>query len=279
VITVTSGTPPVGGSVDIKTHSSTTNSGTLTLSGYTGTIVKWQRSTNDGVTWTDITNTNATYSYTNITTKTLFRVQLQSGTCGFAYSSNGSVSIVYTISGTVSLPPSTTLNPMVTLSLYKVVGSTETLVETDTVNTNGTYSFNVPENGVNYKIVPSLIHQGITSNDFDLAFDEAKNVNTPTNTASGLVMTGTKQWKAVDVSKNGILDLGDVFLIGAHITGLKTITEVLWFTETNYNSITKNNFGSVNPVTSFSFTSVSASVTQNIKYCILGDVDLSHSSN
>ncbi len=279
VITVTSGTPPVGGSVDIKTHSSTTNSGTLTLSGYTGTIVKWQRSTNDGVTWTDITNTNATYSYTNITTKTLFRVQLQSGTCGFAYSSNGSVSIVYTISGTVSLPPSTTLNPMVTLSLYKVVGSTETLVETDTVNTNGTYSFNVPENGVNYKIVPSLIHQGITSNDFDLAFDEVKNVNTPTNTASGLVMTGTKQWKAVDVSKNGILDLGDVFLIGAHITGLKTITEVLWFTETNYNSITKNNFGSVNPVTSFSFTSVSASVTQNIKYCILGDVDLSHSSN
>ncbi len=279
VITVTSGTPPVGGSVDIKTHSSTTNSGTLTLSGYTGTIVKWQRSTNDGVTWTDITNTNATYSYTNITTKTLFRVQLQSGTCGFAYSSNGSVSIVYTISGTVSLPPATTLNPMVTLSLYKVVGSTETLVETDTVNTNGTYSFNVPENGVNYKIVPSLIHQGITSNDFDLAFDEVKNVNTPTNTASGLVMTGTKQWKAVDVSKNGILDLGDVFLIGAHITGLKTITEVLWFTETNYNSITKNNFGSVNPVTSFSFTSVSASVTQNIKYCILGDVDLSHSSN
>jgi len=279
VITVTSGTPPVGGSVDIKTHSSTTNSGTLTLSGYTGTIVKWQRSTNDGVTWTDITNTNATYSYTNITTKTLFRVQLQSGTCGFAYSSNGSVSIVYTISGTVSLPPSTTLNPMVTLSLYKVVGSTETLVETDTVNTNGTYSFNVPENGVNYKIVPSLIHQGITSNDFDLAFDEVKNVNTPTNTASGLVMTGTKQWKAADVSKNGILDLGDVFLIGAHITGLKTITEVLWFTETNYNSITKNNFGSVNPVTSFSFTSVSASVTQNIKYCILGDVDLSHSSN
>jgi hypothetical protein len=279
VITVTSGTPPVGGSVDIKTHSSTTNSGTLTLSGYTGTIVKWQRSTNDGVTWTDITNTNATYSYTNITTKTLFRVQLQSGTCGFAYSSNGSVSIVYTISGTVSLPPSTTLSPMITLSLYKVVGSSETLVETDTVNTNGTYSFNVPENGANYKIVPSLIHQGITSNDFDLAFGEVKNVNTPTNTASGLVMTGTKQWKAVDVSKNGIIDLGDVFLIGAHITGLKTITEVLWFTETNYNSITKNNFGSVNPVTSFSFTSVSTSVTQNIKYCVLGDVDLSHSSN
>jgi len=93
------------------------------------------------------------------------------------------------------------------------------------------------------------------------------------------VITGTKQWKAADVNKNGILDLGDSYLVAAHITGLKTISEVLWFTETNYNSITKNNFGSISPVTSFSFTSVSSSVIQNIKFCMLGDVDLSHSSN
>jgi len=278
-ITVTSGTPPVGGSVSSVNLSSTTNSGSVTLSGYTGTIVKWQRSTNDGVTWTDIANTTTSQSYTNINTKTLFRAQLQSGTCGFAYSSNGTVQIVYTISGTVTLPTSNTLSPMVTLTLYKVVGSTETLIETDTVNTNGTYSFNVPENGANYKIVPSLTYQGITSNDFDLSFGEVKNVNTPTNTASGLVITGTKQWKAADVNKNGILDLGDSYLVAAHITGLKTISEVLWFTETNYNSITKNNFGSISPVTSFSFTSVSSSVIQNIKFCMLGDVDLSHSSN
>lgn len=279
IITVTSGTPPVGGSVSSVNLSSTTNSGSVTLSGHTGTIVKWQRSTNDGVTWTDLTNTTTTQSYTNITTKTLFRVQLQSGTCGFAYSSNGVVQIVYTISGTVTLPTSNTLSPTVSLSLYKVVGGTETLVETKNVNTNGTYSFNVPENGVNYKLVPSLTHQGITTNDFDLSFGEVQNVNTPNNTASGLVMTGTRQWKAADVNKNGILDLGDSYLVAAHITGLKTISEVLWFTETNYNSITKNNFGSVSPVTSFSFTSVSSSVTQNIKFCMLGDIDLSHSSN
>jgi hypothetical protein len=43
VITVTSGTPPVGGSVSSSTHTSVTNSGTLTLSSYTGTIVKWQK--------------------------------------------------------------------------------------------------------------------------------------------------------------------------------------------------------------------------------------------
>jgi hypothetical protein len=278
-ITVTSGTPPVGGSVSSKNHSSTTNSGTLTLTGYTGTIVKWQRSTNDGVTWTDIVNTNTTYSYTNITAKTLFRVQLQSGTCGFAYSTAGIVNIVYTISGTITLPTSTTLSPMITISLYKVVGSTETLIKNDTLNSNGTYSFDIPENGVNYKIVPSLEIQGITLDDFNPTFNEVMNINTPNNTTAGLYLNSGKKWKAADVSRNGFLDLGDAFLIAAHITNLVPINKILWFTATNYDSLTQSNYGSVNPVDSFSFTSVSTSVTQNIKYCILGDVNLSHSSN
>jgi hypothetical protein len=278
-ITVTSGTPPVGGSVSSANHSTTSNSGTLTLSGYSGTIVKWQRSTNEGVTWTDITNTNTTYSYTNITAKTLFRVQLQSGTCGFAYSTAGIVNIVYTISGTITLPASTTLSPMITISLYKVVGSTETLVKTDTLNSNGTYSFDVPESGINYKIVPSLVMQGITLDDFNPAFNEVMNMNTPNNTTSGLHLNSGKKWKAADISRNGFLDLGDAFLIAAHITNLVPINKVLWFTSANYDSLTQSNYGSVNAVESFSFSSVSSSVTQNIKYCILGDVNLSHSSN
>jgi hypothetical protein len=278
-ITVTSGTPPVGGSVSSANHSTTSNSGTLTLSGYSGTIVKWQRSTNDGVTWTDITNTNTTYSYTNITAKTLFRVQLQSGTCGFAYSTSGIVNIVYTISGTITLPASTTLSPMITISLYKVVGSTETLVKTDTLNSNGTYSFDVPESGINYKIVPYLVMQGITLDDFNPAFNEVMNMNTPNNTTSGLHLNSGKKWKAADISRNGFLDLGDAFLIAAHITNLVPINRVLWFTAANYDSLTQLNYGSVNAVDSFSFSSVSSSVTQNIKYCILGDVNLSHSSN
>lgn len=88
-ISVISGTPPTGGSVSSAVHATTTNSGTLTLSGYTGTIVKWQRSINNGVTWTDIVNTAATYSYSNQVDATLFRAQLQSGTCGYTYSSAG----------------------------------------------------------------------------------------------------------------------------------------------------------------------------------------------
>ena len=91
LITITSGTPPNGGSVSSAVHATTTNSGTLTLTSYTGTIVKWQRSTNGGVTWTDISNTNATYNYTNQTDATLFRSQLTSGTCGNAYSESGMI--------------------------------------------------------------------------------------------------------------------------------------------------------------------------------------------
>jgi len=276
MITVTSGTPPIGGSVSSVNLSSTTNSGTVTLSGHSGTIVKWQRSTNDGVTWTDLVNTTTTQSYTNITTKTLFRVQLQSGTCGFAYSSNGVVQIVNTISGTISLP---TGNPTISLSLFRIVNNIDTLVETINVNQNGTYSFNIPINNTTYKLVPSLTIQGITSTDFDLVWGEVQNINTPNNTSAGLIMTGTKQWKAADVNENGVLDLGDAYLVAAHISGMIPITKVLWFNSTDYDLITRTNFSTINAVTSFTINVTTVNVTQNIKYCIIGDVNLSHSSN
>jgi len=93
-----------------------------------------------------------------------------------------------------------------------------------------------------------------------------------------LVLTGTKQWKASDVNKNGVIDFGDAYLVASHITGSRPITEVLWFSSTNYDLINKNNFGTITPVTSFTLNFVTTSLTQNIKYCVLGDVNLSHSS-
>jgi hypothetical protein len=127
-------------------------------------------------------------------------------------------------------------------------------------------------------LIPSFNVDGITSNDFNLVYDECRNINTPTNTTSGLVMTGSRQWKAADVNKNGKLDLGDAYLVASHITNFIPITEVLWFNATDYNNITRLNFGTINPVTSFTINIGTSSVVQNIKYCILGDVDLSHSS-
>ena len=179
------------------------------------------------------------------------------------------------ISGTISIP---TLSTYPTISLFRVVNGSDVFVEMKTVTSSGYYTFSIPFQNSTYKLVPSLDVDGITSNDFNLVYDECRNINTPPNTTSGLVMTGNRQWKAADVNKNGKLDLGDAYLVASHITNFIPITEVLWFNATDYNNITRLNFGTINPVTSFTINIGTSSVVQNIKYCILGDVDLSHSS-
>jgi hypothetical protein len=179
------------------------------------------------------------------------------------------------ISGTISVP---SLSTYPTISLFRVVNGVDNLIETKTVTSSGFFTFSVPAQNTTYKLIPSFSVDGVTSQDFNLVFDETKNISTPTSTPSGLVLTGTKQWKASDVNRNGILDLGDAYLVAAHITGFRPITEVLWFSSSNYDLINKNNFGSINPVTSFTLNFTTNSLTQNIKYCVLGDVNLSHSS-
>ena len=276
-ITVTSGTPPVGGGVSSSTHTSTTNSGTLTLSSYTGTIVKWQKSTNDGVNWTDITNTTASNSYTNITTKTLFRAQLQSGTCGFAYSSNGTVSIITeTISGTITIPSGLSTRPQV--KLYLVVGTTDTLLQTVTVATNGTYTLNPTKHNATFKVVPSFTPT-LTSSDFDLVFNESQNENTPNNTLSGIHLNSGPKMRAGDINDDGVVTIPDAYLLGANLTGMITFDKVWWYTASDFNSITPSNYKTVTPVTSFTINFVTSSVTLNIKYIVKGDSNLSHSSN
>jgi len=160
----------------------------------------------------------------------------------YVANTTNNVAITNTLSGTVSIP---SLSPLPTLSLYRVVSNSDVFVETKTVNSNGTYSFTLPSQNSTYK---------------------------------GLIMTGTKQWKAADVNEDGLVNLADAYLVAAHITNFRPITKVLWFQPSSYDSITKNNFGSVSPVTFFSVTVTTSNVTQNIKYCILGDVNLSHSS-
>jgi hypothetical protein len=276
-ISVTSGTPPVGGGVSSATHTSTTNSGTLTLSSYTGTIVKWQKSTNDGVNWTDITNTTASNSYTNITTKTLFRAQLQSGTCGFAYSSNGTVSIITeTISGTITIPSGLSTRPQV--KLYLVVGTTDTLLQTVTVATNGTYTLNPTKHNATFKVVPSFTPT-LTSSDFDLVFNESQNENTPNNTLSGIHLNSGPKMRAGDINDDGVVTIPDAYLLGANLTGMITFDKVWWYTASDFNSITPSNYKTVTPVTSFTINFVTSSVTLNIKYIVKGDTNLSHSSN
>jgi hypothetical protein len=195
----------------------------------------------------------------------------------YTANTTNTVAITNLLSGTVTIPGGLSSRPL--LTLYRVVNGVDQLVDYKTVATNGTYTFTLPNQNSTYKLVPSLTMQGVTSTDFTPIWGEVQNINTPDNTAAGLVMTGTKQWKAADVNKNGALDLGDAYLIAAHNSGYRLINEILWFNPTNYDNITRTNFATINPVTFFTINVVTSDVTQNIKYCVLGDVNLSHSSN
>ncbi len=84
-----------GGSV---TPSSTTvcygiNSTLLTLSGHTGSIVKWQSSVSPFSSWDDISNTLTTYTATDLTATTQYRAVVQSGVCAEANSIPATVTV------------------------------------------------------------------------------------------------------------------------------------------------------------------------------------------
>ncbi len=57
------------------------NSGTLTLAGHTGTILRWESSIDNFINSTPIANTTSTHSYSNLTQTTKFRAVVQDGSC------------------------------------------------------------------------------------------------------------------------------------------------------------------------------------------------------
>ncbi len=75
----------VGGTLQTATANaldsacSGSNSGTLTLSGQFGTIVRWETSTSGGNPWSSIAHTGTSYTYSNLTQTTYFRVIVKNG--------------------------------------------------------------------------------------------------------------------------------------------------------------------------------------------------------
>jgi len=82
-------------------------SGMLYLSGYTGNIVRWESTTNGGVTWTPIANTSDTYNYVNVTQTTIYRAVIQNESwCTAMYSNVSMVNVIPNIKPTpVSATP------------------------------------------------------------------------------------------------------------------------------------------------------------------------------
>ena len=93
-VNVITGTAPVGGSVNSASHCGGSNSGTLTLTGSTGTSYQWQVSTDGyGLVWNNVAGTTTSYSYSGISNSTRYRVKVTNGSCGFVYSNVGLVTI------------------------------------------------------------------------------------------------------------------------------------------------------------------------------------------
>jgi hypothetical protein len=123
--TLTVNPASVGGSVTSNaTVCSSTNSGTLTLSGHTGIVTKWQSSTNGGGSWSDIANTSASMSYLNLTQTTMYRAVVQSASCPTANSSAATITVIATTSITTQ-PISTSAceGANATISLVAAGGS------------------------------------------------------------------------------------------------------------------------------------------------------------
>jgi len=152
--TVTVSPVTVGGAVSGGTKvCSAGTSGLLTLSGHTGSVVKWQSSVAPFNTWTDILNATATYTSGALTQETQFRAVVQSGNCPIAYSNFTTVTISpVSIGGTVS--GGTTICASSTSSLLTLSGQTGNVVKwqssvapfsswTDIVNTTTAYTSGV----------------------------------------------------------------------------------------------------------------------------------------
>jgi hypothetical protein len=106
--TITVNQPSIGGAVTANAIvCSGTNSGTLNLAGHTGSVVRWEFSTNGGATWTPIANTTTTQNYTNLTITTLYRAVVANGVCTSVNSAIATITVnplpTATISGTVSV--------------------------------------------------------------------------------------------------------------------------------------------------------------------------------
>lgn len=84
----------VGGTTSgATTYCSSTNSGTITLSGHTGSVVRWEYTIN-GTNWTTVSSTNTSITYANINLNRTYRAVVRSGNCTEAYSTETKIEIL-----------------------------------------------------------------------------------------------------------------------------------------------------------------------------------------
>jgi hypothetical protein len=97
VATITVNSNAIGGTLNgSTTHCINVNQGVLSLTGNSGSIIRWERSTDNGITWriirvAGIIYTGTSFNYSNLSVTTRYRVLV--GGCTNAYSSIATVTI------------------------------------------------------------------------------------------------------------------------------------------------------------------------------------------
>ena len=180
-----------------------------------------------------------------------------------------------TISGKVTIPLGLSVRPK--MKLYKVNGSTLSLIDSSIVDTNGNYVLKPNEYNVTYRVVPSY-NPTLTTTDLTILLNEAKNVSVPPVLSPGFVLTTGPKMMSGDINNDGKVYIDDAYLLARNLSGATPFSTIYWFTSSDYSTITLSNFNTVTPSTHFTVNFTTSSVTLNIKYIVLGDTDLSSSS-
>ncbi len=183
-----------GGTTPICLGSST---GTMTLSGHTGTIVRWQKRVGGG-SWTNISNTSTTYSEVPNSAGTWeYRAEVKSGVCASAYSSTRSIVVdANPIAGSISATPIGDLCAG-TFADLELSGNTGT-IQWQT-NASGSWVDITGATSTSYTtpvLTATTSYQAVVSNGVCSSANASHTINVTTPSTSGLasndyVWTGT----------------------------------------------------------------------------------------
>jgi gliding motility-associated-like protein len=282
--TITVDPANVAGSVTGTATVCSGSSGTLSLSGQTGAIVRWEESTDGGITFTPITNTTTTQTYTNITTSTQYRVVVGSGAC---INDTSAVAVVTvdpsTVAGTVT--GTTSVCATSNSGNLSLVGSTGSVVRweqsidggiswTNIANVTTTQNFTNLTQTTNYRaLVQSGVCASIYSGSATITVDPANVAGTITGTAT--VCLGSSGTLSLSGQTGAIvrweesIDGGITFTPIANTTTTQTYTNIL--TTTQYRVVLGSNtcpqVSSAVAIVTVSPSTVAGTVTGTTSVC------------
>ncbi len=140
-----------GGNTPICLGSST---GNMTLSGHTGTVVRWQRRLGAGA-WTDISNTTTIHSDTPPSAGTWeYRAEVQSGVCASVYSAPRSIVVTSPSVGGSITGGTTPLCPGINTGIMTLSGHTGSIVRWEKRVDGGSWS-TISNTTTTYSEIPS----------------------------------------------------------------------------------------------------------------------------